>query len=422
VVTVSTAAAPPPGNSPAYAMNGTIRREGDKIKVIVRLTNERSGITLWSNDYTYDAALIARVPHLAAVESSMVVRCGLFGASTYSKPLPDNVLVPYLGYCQGTDGPEAPKALNFAQKVVALAPDFSWGWSGVAVAASGSWLDGGGTDDNLHRQALDSADRAIELDPSNSEAYSYKALLIERNDLIGQEKLFKKALAARPLSCGCEHHLYAVFLFETGRIRDSIAEFRHGITVLPLSENTQVSLGNALLYTGDVDGAKAAFDAAADLDSDVTARRQLAVQAAPFDRDFAGAATIVFDPKVPAPKVFRDAIGGGFAALASGSADAKMKAVGRLTAAPLMNADVQLNLLALLGAPKIALQKIDGSANQGIGYYRGMLWLPSMRSALRDPSFSAMAERLGLTHYWKTTHTRPDVCSANDPPPFCRMI
>jgi len=24
--------------------------------------------------------------------------------------------------------------------------------------------------------------------------------------------------------------------------------------------------------------------------------------------------------------------------------------------------------------------------------------------------------------YWKTTHTKPDVCSARDAPTFCRMI
>src|SRR5690348_5648972 len=147
VVAVSTASAPPPGNSPAYAMSGTIRREGDKIKVIVHLTDERTGTTLWSNDYAYDSELLARVPHLAAIDSSMVVRCGLFGASTYPKQLPDNVLIPYLGFCQGSDGPDAAKALNFARKAVEIAPDFSWGWSGVAISASAVWLGSRVTDE-----------------------------------------------------------------------------------------------------------------------------------------------------------------------------------------------------------------------------------------------------------------------------------
>jgi hypothetical protein len=45
-----------------------------------------------------------------------------------------------------------------------------------------------------------------------------------------------------------------------------------------------------------------------------------------------------------------------------------------------------------------------------------------MASALSDPSFPAFAARVGLMRYWKTTHTKPDVCSASNPPPFCKMI
>ena len=146
VVTVSTASAPPPGNSPAYAMSGTIRREGDKIKVITRLSNERTGTTLWTGDYSYDAAQSARVPRLAAVQSSMVVRCGLFGASTYPKAMPDNALIPYLGFCDSDNAGDAAKSRNFSQKVVAIVPDFSWGWSAVAGSAIAALFDAKGAD------------------------------------------------------------------------------------------------------------------------------------------------------------------------------------------------------------------------------------------------------------------------------------
>ena len=51
-----------------------------------------------------------------------------------------------------------------------------------------------------------------------------------------------------------------------------------------------------------------------------------------------------------------------------------------------------------------------------------LFWYPSMRGTLTDPGFPALAAQLGLMKYWKTTHTRPDVCNENAPPPFCRMI
>jgi hypothetical protein len=45
-----------------------------------------------------------------------------------------------------------------------------------------------------------------------------------------------------------------------------------------------------------------------------------------------------------------------------------------------------------------------------------------MAGALRDPAFPAAAERLRLIQYWRTSRKKPDVCSADDAPPFCRMI
>jgi len=45
-----------------------------------------------------------------------------------------------------------------------------------------------------------------------------------------------------------------------------------------------------------------------------------------------------------------------------------------------------------------------------------------MRGALNDATFPALAQRLGLMHYWRATHTKPDVCGTSAPPPFCRMI
>ena len=105
-----------------------------------RLTNERSGATLWTDNFNYDGKEVAKIPRHIAVDAGNVVRCGLFGASTYHKPLPDNVLGDYMQFCQGHWDPqlsEGRKALIPAQRVVAAAPDFSWGWAGVAGRISG---------------------------------------------------------------------------------------------------------------------------------------------------------------------------------------------------------------------------------------------------------------------------------------------
>src|SRR3954469_11644230 len=74
VVGVSTAAEPPPGSAPAYALGATMRREGDnKIRVITHLTNERSGATLWSDSFDFDADQVTRVPRQIAIQAGNVL-------------------------------------------------------------------------------------------------------------------------------------------------------------------------------------------------------------------------------------------------------------------------------------------------------------------------------------------------------------
>ena len=133
VIGVSTASAPAPGSAPAYALGGTIQRDGDKVRTITNLTNERSGETLWSGTFDYVGNEVSKVPRHIAVDAGNVVRCGLFGASTYRKALPDAVLRDYLQFCEGhwnINMAEGRKALVPAQRVVAAVPDFSWGWAG----------------------------------------------------------------------------------------------------------------------------------------------------------------------------------------------------------------------------------------------------------------------------------------------------
>ncbi len=109
--------------------------DGDKVRVITKLTNERSGVTLWSNSYSYDRDAVSKVPRYIAVEAGNQVRCGLFAASTYPKPLPDQAMADYLQSCVALDHARDPsRGLAFARKVVVEAPDFSWGWSSLEIA------------------------------------------------------------------------------------------------------------------------------------------------------------------------------------------------------------------------------------------------------------------------------------------------
>jgi tetratricopeptide (TPR) repeat protein len=426
IVSVSTAAKAPPGSAPAYALGGTIRRDGDKIKIIARLTNERSGSTIWSNSFVYDAAQIERVPRRIAIDASAVTRCGLFGASTYPKKLGEAAVTDYFQYCDNLLVQFAPaKALDFARKVIAAVPDFSWGWSAVEIAAFNTWTDvrGDGQGEEYRQEALRAADRAFQLDRSNSEALTYKSLLIDQADLIGREKLLHQAVRARTLPCGCEHHFYAEFLLEVGRFNEAIKEFQRSLDILALNSNAQLELGQTYLAINRADLAKEHIDAALELDSRPQFAGQVRVTSAPMTKDYAGAVKQINDPGGGAPPPVRSGLTAAFKALQTNDPQAKVRAIAALEAMPqAAHGGLYTFLLGALGANRQALDAVVAAVEADRGGATAWLFMPTMAGALRDPAFPGVADRLGLMNYWKKTHTRPDACKARKAPPFCRKI
>jgi len=425
VVGASTAPAPPPGTGPAYALGGTIRRDGQRIRVIARLSNERSGATLWSSSFDYDADQLGRVPRRTAVDAGNMVRCGLYGASTYKKALPDAVLADYMQYCQTAVFLTNPgKGVDSAMRVVAAVPDFSWGWSAVAVAAVQNVFSTapGPHREELRRQGRQAADRAIALDPANSEALAQKSLLIDGADHVAQEQLLKQAVAARPLACGCEHFVYGIMLQNVGRFVDSVTEFQRATDMLALDGISQFALADALLVTGKPAEAKPHFDAAIDLFPGPNVADTIAISEATEGGGYSAGIRAEAKPQQDNSEARRAAVLKGFQAMESGNPAAKAAAVAALNSLPAVEKDdIVTRLLGALGANREALTAFSGGVGSRVGWL-AILWYPSMRGALNDPTFPALAQRLGLMHYWRATHTKPDVCGTSAPPPFCRMI
>ena len=98
-------------------------------------------------------------------------------------------------------------------------------------------------------------------------------------------------------------------------------------------------------------------------------------------------------------------------------------AVQMLTALPY---DLQTRpVVATLGALGANREMMQAVARKVEGHWlwpASWMFMPTTRGVLDDPAFPGFAQKLGLMHYWKATHTRPDVCSGKDAPLFCRMI
>ena len=143
----------------------------------------------------------------------------------------------------------------------------------------------------------------------------------------------------------------------------------------------------------------------------------------PTTGDYAAALKAIQNPRVQAPTPVRAALKAAFEAMISRDPAAKAKAVQMLVALPpeMQHREVA-TMLGALGANSAMMQVVANAVAQQRISPASWLYYPIARGVLSDPSFAAFAEKLGLMRYWKTTHTKPDVCSATGAPPFCRMI
>ena len=417
VVGVSTVSIPNSAIAPAYTLDGTIYRVGESVRVITRLTNERSGVVLWSDSVDYTIDQVAKAPHKIAAHAGTVVRCGLTGGATYHKPLPDPALSNYMQYCQEYWSYGGTRTLRFAQRVVAAVPDFSWGWSAVG----NGFLQASQTQrDSLRAEAMradgrQAEDKALALDRDNSEALAHKAYLIDPHDWVAQETLFKRAIAAQPLDCGCEHYGYGLKLESVGRLGAAIEQFRAATDMLALWPDSQLALAGALVATGRGEQAQPHFDAAIGLSNDTNLDKWIAVSKGAETGDYAAAITALRNPLFDVGDESRPALVAGYAALASGAPQARNKAIHMLLALPedRQNETVAV-LLAALGANQAALRMTTKSP--------WLFWHRSMRGVLYEPAFPAVAKQTGLMTYWRISQTKPDICLTPSAPPFCRMI
>ena len=424
VVGVSGASPRTPDAAPAYTLGGTIQRDGAAIRVITRLINERSGEILWSNTSNYDGKEAARVPRRIAVDAGNVVRCGLFGASTYHRPLPDSVLRDYMQFCEGHWDPDmrdGRKALVPAQRVVAAVPDFSWGWAAVAGAywKVAMTADSSRIVEEARASGREAADRAIAIDGKNSEALYIKSMVLDRQDWMGREDLLKRAIAAHRLDCGCEYHQYGWMLLNVGRTAEAIEHLHKANDLLALYVYTPLNLAQALAIAGKTDEARLRFDAAIDLAPNPGFAKWLEMEKAILSGD----PQLLLDPAFPMSGELRAALMEGHRARASRDPGALAQAVQALLA--LKEADqtgAVAKLLADLGANREAFQVAARIATTAEYPGPTIFWDRSMRGTLSDPGFAALATQLGLLKYWTTTRTSPDVCNEELSPPFCQMI
>lgn len=120
--------------------------------------------------------------------------------------------------------------------------------------------------------ALQSLQRALELDPKSAEAYNIMGALLERDDAIDKaEQSYRKALSLKPNYPQARNN-YGVMLYRQKRYKDAMEQFSLAANDLSYEnrETSLVYLGQVALQLHDNVKAKTTFERALKLNSHLT--------------------------------------------------------------------------------------------------------------------------------------------------------
>ena len=170
-----------------YALEGTVRRSGEQLRVNVQLTDASTGAHLWANRFerSRDDVLAVQEEVIRHVVATLDVELTPGEQARLERP-PTQNLEAYDYYLRAERAarssfrPDLGEALTLYERATALDPAFADAYAAYARTAAYIWRQN--WDDVLpgpvaRKQALEAASRALELSPDASLPYAVLAVL-----------------------------------------------------------------------------------------------------------------------------------------------------------------------------------------------------------------------------------------------------
>lgn len=248
-------------------LEGSVRRQGSRIKVVAAVVGVADGTRLWSRTFEReltDAFEVQEEIAAAVVQALDVKLVRKEGAVRKERPPPRpeaySLYLAGKGELRHLREGGALRALAALEESVALDPEFAPAWAALAMARGFRARDARaageiGTPEAelaLRREALAAAERAVALDPSFAEGWAVRGRLRGDldYDLRGARADLERALALGP-NDPLTRARYALLLLGSGQYQEAVREARAAVELDPLA-GWWATLGSAHLAVGDL--------------------------------------------------------------------------------------------------------------------------------------------------------------------------
>ena len=252
-------------------LDGTVRKQGDRVRIVAELVNAADGIQLWTRTFDRQLKDIFAVQEEIANAVAESLKVTLLATQEKPSQIATNNVEAHNAYLQGhfhfqrRNLEDYRKAVGYFDQAIRLDPDYAlayaerseaWSFIGdLTGQRATAWL-----------KAKSDAEKAVEIAPSLAEAHAalgWVRFFIDWKFTEGLSEL-KRAKELSPANPTANDLLARVIVY-LGRVDEAERQARQAVELDPLSVTAQGNLGRVLFVAGKLDEADAVARKAADL-------------------------------------------------------------------------------------------------------------------------------------------------------------
>ena len=235
----------------AAVMEGSVRRDGDRLRITVQLNRTRDGSHIWSESFDLQARnLLAVQKEVSESVARRVILRAVAGPRAHPvDPETYRMFLEARYLFNAVSSPEdLPRAVEEYKKVLARDDRYALAWAGLADAYTYIAIFQVGEQAPAYANAREAAQKAVALDPGLAEGHAALAgiHLAYDWDFDRAEQEARQALALSPGSSWTHHWMYHVHQVR-GRLQAASEELRMSLSLDPtgsivLADDAEFSL------------------------------------------------------------------------------------------------------------------------------------------------------------------------------------
>jgi len=268
----------------ATVLEGSVRKDGNRLRVTAQLNSVADGYHLWSETYERELKDVFAVQDEISRAIVDTLQLKLAGPGRQSRPSSANVEA-YDFYLQGryhwsrwrSEGAE--RAIEYFQQAIQKDPNYAAAYSGLADSYAWMGFFGAMPPNEAMPKARQAALKALSIDDSLAAAHTSLGYVkaLHEFDWPGAEREFKRALQLNAGDSDAHFGYGITYLAPIGRLDEAVEEMKIARDLDPLSPIANTYLGLAYHFVGNLPEAAAQLRKALELDPGfVEARLELA--------------------------------------------------------------------------------------------------------------------------------------------------